>query len=153
MARAKGTFFRRVNDLLAETPKESIKGVVKVDQVYAHYQHAHPEFRHPDGGKAFYLRDPLFHNVDDYLDRLGDSALDADEGLGDAMIENMEGLSREVFEQAPMEFGDLRASGHPSVEVDGQTVYDRPPNTARLTEEDLKAKHEVSRLFDPDRYK
>lgn len=147
-----GTFVDNMDRLLRETP-DRIEGRVEVDQVYAHYQHEHPEFHHPDGGQAFYLTEPLYAKADRYLKHVADSAINA-KGLGvrQAMIENMEDLSREVYERAPWEFGDLRASGHPIVEEDGTVVYDREPLCKRLDPEELAIKSHLRYLFDPNRY-
>ncbi len=56
------------------------------------------------------------------------------------MISAAEHLSGEVARLAPVEFGDLRGSGHPVVTDDGETIYDRPPLVGRLSKEELKAK-------------
>jgi hypothetical protein len=130
-------------------------GGVEVDQIYAHWQHDHPEFYHPDDGKAFYLRDPLFSGVNGYMQKLADNVVHSDgtSTLNEAMAENMEDLSTHgVYIQAPLEFGDLKGSGHPTVTSDGETVYDRAPLVARLTEEEIKDKNKLSRLLDPHRY-
>lgn len=148
----KGDFARSLDRLIEETPTR-LTGHVEVNQVYAHYQHEHPEFHHPDGGGAFYLKEPLYVKVGDYLARLGRGAVTKRGGeLRKAMIDNMEALSREVYDRAPWEFGDLRASGHPSVEENGHIVYDRPPNVHRLSEEELRIKHHLRYLYDPHRY-
>lgn len=145
-------FTDSMDRLLAETP-DRIEGGVEVDQVYAHYQHAHPEFHHPDGGQAFYLSEPLYAKSDRYLERLAEGAI-TEQGIGlrQAMIDNMEDLSLEVYERAPWEFGDLRASGHPTVTEDGETVYDREPNVHRLDPDELAIKSHLRYLFDPQRY-
>lgn len=144
-----GTFIAGIEELLKKTP-ERVVGRVEVDQVYAHYQHEHPEFHHPDGGQAFYLRDPLFGKAGRYLRRLSQGAVHGE--LVKAMTENMEDLSLEVYQRAPWEFGDLRASGHPTVWADGALVYDRPPLCRRLSAEELKIKSHLRYLFDPNRY-
>ena len=58
------------------------------------------------------------------------------------MIRSVENLAEEggVAKLAPVELGDLKSSGHPTVESDGHVVYDRPPRQHRLTEQELKAK-------------
>lgn len=149
----KGEFGASMDRLLEQTPTR-VTGHVEVNQVYAHYQHEHPEFHHPDGGQAFYLKEPLYVKAGEYLVRLARRAI-TKRGveLRKAMIDNMEDLSLEVFHRAPWEFGDLRASGHPTVEEDGQVVYDRPPMIHRLSEEELKIKHHLRYLYDPHRYK
>lgn len=144
-----GTFIAGMDELIAKTP-QTVTGHVEVDQVYAHYQHEGVSFHHPDGGQAMYLKEPLFVKVGDYMDRLARGACTGD--LVQAMIDNMEDLSNEVYDRAPWEFGDLRASGHPWVEADGATVYDRPPMVKRLSEADLKIKSHLRYLLDPHRY-
>jgi hypothetical protein len=52
-----------------------------------------------------------------------------------------------VASHAPLEYGDLRDSGHPSVTEGEATIYDRAPRQGRLTEDELKAKY---RLHHPD---
>lgn len=148
-----GTFGEGIDRLLEQTPAHT-KGVVEVDQVYAHYQHEHPEFHHPDGGEAFYLKTPLFAKCRVYLDEIARGAI-TKEGVQiiDEMADRMEDLSREVYERAPLEFGDLKGSGHPYVVADNTIVRDRPPNVTRLEGFDLKAKSHLRYLFDPDRYK
>mgnify|MGYP003624032472 CR=1 FL=1 len=131
-----GSFVDGIQKLLDATP-DKVTGHVVVDQVYAHYQHEHPEFHHPDGGQAFYLSEPLALKAHEYFGRLGREAVHG--RLKEAMIENVEDLSKEVYNRAPWEFGDLRASGHPIVEEDGHVVYDRPPMCRRLTEDELDA--------------
>lgn len=61
------------------------------------------------------------------------------------MISSVEALAEEdgVARVAPIELGDLRASGHPTVESDGHVIYDRPPRQHRLTEDELKVKGEA----------
>lgn len=62
--------------------------------------------------------------------------------LNQAMADNMENLSGEVERLAPIEFGPLHWSGHPTVTSQGETVYDRAPIAARLTEAELRALHD-----------
>ena len=147
-----GDFVKNLQRLIDQTPRE-VKGGVKVNQVYAHYQHAHPEFRHPSGGEAFYLTTPLFAKVDKYMRAIGEACITKDGvNLVQPMADQMEDLSTEVYNRAPWEFGDLRASGNPWVEADGEVWYDRPPNCARLSEDELKIKDHLRYLTDPHRY-
>lgn len=109
--------------------------------MYARYQHL-PEgldLRHPRGGQALYLSQPLLDNHPRYLQTYADRLLE-DGGVG-AMIGNVEDLAENggVAARAPILWSNLRASGHPSVTSDGVTVYDRPPRQHRLSEEELKA--------------
>lgn len=150
-----GTFGDGIDRLRDSVGGGKLVGTVEVNQVYAHYQHAHPEFAHPDGGKAFYLRDPLFAGAGDYLEQLATSAWDESghSELNEAMIANMEDLSLQVFVEAPVEFNDLRRSGHPVVTDDGAVVYDRAPEVGRLSKDDLKLKTRIRNIVDPHRYR
>lgn len=143
-------FVDNIDQLIEATP-DRVKGSVEVDQVYAHYQHEHPEFHHPDGGGAFYLRDPLLMRYRTWYKRLADAAHRGK--LREAMSEVVEAISLEVYDRAPWEFGDLRASGHPSVTENGTVVYDRKPNVHRLDPQELADKSHLRYLFDPHRYK
>lgn len=150
---ASGSFDEGVDRFLATLP-DKVKGFVEVDQVYAHYQHEHPEFHHPDGGEAFYLTTPLFGKVGKFMATLARSAITPrGSDIVDGMMDAMEALSLEVYERAPWEFADLRASGHPYVMADGAIVRDRPPNCHRLSKAELKIKSDLSRLLWPNRYK
>ena len=61
------------------------------------------------------------------------------------MEECVEDLAEDgdVASHAPLEYGDLRDSGHPSVTEAGATVYDREPRQGRLSPEELKAKYRL----------
>lgn len=150
--RVASTFFERIDHLSEQVGHGSIEAKVEVDQVYAHYQEVHPEFRHPQGGQAFYLRDGLYENMDRYMGTAAERLVTPEGSeIKTAMKDVSEHLSREVFERAPREWGDLRASGHPTVTDNGEVIYDRPPNVGRLSEEELRAKHRAGELFPFDR--
>lgn len=53
-----------------------------------------------------------------------------------------------VYDHAPVEFGDLRESGHPTVTDEGHTTYDRPPLVPRLSEAELREKNQLRDVFD-----
>lgn len=133
------TFGDRMAELAEKVGRGKLTGSVEVDQVYAQYQHEGLDLKHPNGGQAKYLGEPLFANTDRYMERLTEAVLDGD--LDQAMIQNMEHLSGEVEKKAPVDIGNLRESGHPVVVSDGVTVYDRAPVQRRLTEQELKALH------------
>lgn len=145
-----GTFQDRIDYLIEQVGKAHLKGTVEYNQIYAHYQHEHPDFKHPQGGKAFFLRDPLFAGVNEAMAHLADRAI-LPEGskIQTAMADNMEKLSTRARDESPVEFGDLRDSGHPVVVSDGRTIYDRAPVAHRLTEQELKSKAKLRRLLDP----
>jgi hypothetical protein len=134
-----GTFAEQLGKLRELTGAPGrIEAQVVVDQVYAHYQHEHVEFRHPVGGQAKYLEAPLMASYRDYLEDYARTVLS--DGGHDAVKRSVEHLSDQVELLAPVEWADLRRSGHPSVSQAGRLLYDRPPKQARLTEEELRAK-------------
>jgi hypothetical protein len=139
-----GTFQAKMDQLDAIVGHGEVEGKVIVDQVYAKYQHEGLDLKHPAGGGPKYLGGPLLIQHREYYGRIADRLLDA--GPIGPMIANVEDLSLQVFENAPIEFGDLRASGHPSVKDGGAMVYDRAPNCHRLTREELRAKGDLRRL-------
>lgn len=148
-----GTFVERITHLMHAVGTGRLRGTIEVDQVYAHNQHEHPEYKHPDGGEAFYLTKPLFEHMAAMMQHLANRAITEDgTAIHDAMADNMERMSREVYLRAPWEFGDLRASGHPSVTQNGEVKYDRPPNVGRLNDAELRVKNRLRYLFDPHRY-
>lgn len=134
-----GTFSERIDALRTMTGRgQRLQGSVVVDQVYAKYQHERVELHHPRGGSAKYLERPLMGHYRDYLSDYAKTVLH--DGGQPAMKRSMEHLSDQVELTAPVEWNDLRKSGHPSVEQGGRTIYDRAPKAARLTAEELKAK-------------
>lgn len=132
-----GTFGDRLADLADQVGHGTLIGRVEVDQVYAKIQHEDLSYHHPRGGGPLYLQQPLYDSSNTSLQRLADHALAGD--LTRAMADGMEGLSDKVAEYAPVEFDNLRRSGHPTVTSDGAVVYDRPPQVPRLTEDELRA--------------
>lgn len=146
------SFDERIDHLSEQVGHGTLSMKLEVDQVYAHYQEVGADFRHPEGGQAFYLRDTLYVDNDKHLESLAARAVTPEGSeLKSAAIGVSEDLSQGVFKRAPLEFGDLKASGHPTVTDDGAVIYDRPPNVHRLSEEELRIKHGVRRLFPFDR--
>jgi len=131
------TFGDRMISLGDQVGHGTLTGRVEVDQVYAHVQHEELSYHHPRGGGPLYLQQPLYDSSNTSLQRLADHTLDGD--LTRAMADSMEELSDKVAEHAPVEFDNLRRSGHPTVTSDGAVVYDRPPQVPRLTEDELRA--------------
>lgn len=141
-----GSFVERISELIDAVGDGPIQGKVEYDQIYAHYQHEGLDFKHPQGGEAEYLRRPALGNVNSYMHRLAEEAV-TEQGsrLTEGMIEVTEDLAQESERRAPFEFGALRGSSHPSVESNGEVVYDRPPENPRLSEAELKARRQHRR--------
>lgn len=145
------TFEERIDKLTEQVGETTLRGQVDVDQVYAQYQHEGLDLRHPRGGQAKYLEQPLFERARDYVQRLADEVLTGH--LQEAMEDNMEDLAGQVFTLAPVEFSDLRSSAHPTVRrLGGPALYDRPPMVARLTATQLRAKSRLRDLGDSFRW-
>jgi hypothetical protein len=138
------TFAEGTNELLVLVGAGDLEGRIVVDQIYAQNQHESVWFKHPAGGKAKYLSEPLLSSAPRMLQHLANHVLHG--SLVDAMADNMEHMSKEVYDNAPWEFADLRASGHPLVSENGSVVYDRPPAMHRLTPSELKAKDDLRAL-------
>lgn len=146
---AESSFFDRIKELQERVPKHDVKAVCEVDQVYAHYQHEDISYHrdgtpsgtlhYKNGGGAKYLERPWLDAQEHMMKHFADGLLE-EHGLQDAATDIAEDGARMVFENAPLEFGDLRESGHPTVEVDGVVVYDRPPVSPRLSEAELREK-------------
>lgn len=135
------TFVAALKELGERVGEGHLIGRVEVDQVYAQFQHEGLDLNHPRGGQAKYLEQPLFAGHRTYLERVAANVLDGD--VVAAMASSMESLSAEVFKLAPVEFYDLRASGHPYVVRTGAIEYDRPPTQPRLTSAQLAAKNQL----------
>jgi hypothetical protein len=138
-----GTFAERVKELKRQTgAPEKLEMTCTVDQVYAHYQHEHMELRHPRGGTAKFLEQPLYDHYREYLTEYGRNVLR--DGGQRSLGESADHLSDQVEMRAPREWGDLMRSGHPHVEQGERTLHDRPPKVRRLSEGELRAKSKAT---------
>lgn len=137
-------FEDRITQLITQVGGGKLVGSVRVDQVYAKYQHERLDLKHPSGGGAKYLERPLYDESRGIMADLARNVLHGD--LVAVMASGMEKVSRGVFEHAPFEFGDLKASGHPRVKDGGVIAYDRQPMRRRLTKTELRAKSHIRNL-------
>jgi hypothetical protein len=131
------TFAEGCAELEALVGTGELTGTVEVSQIYAKWIHEGINFHFKRGGQALYLQTPLMERYSAYLEDYAKTVL-IDGGQG-AFKRAVEDLSGAVAELAPVEFGNLRASGHPTVTDDGVIIYDRPPLQHRMTEEELRA--------------
>jgi len=135
-----GTFVERIGHLAREIGFGDLRGRVEFDQIYAAYQHNDLSLKHPHGGQGNYLGGTLLENSGRYMRMLADMAVTPDGSqLEDAMVAVVEDLSARSESRAPIQFGNLRNSGHPSVTDRGSVVYDRPPRSPRLSEAEIRA--------------
>jgi len=125
----------RVQELVGDG---TLRGQVVVDQAYAQNQHETVWFKHPHGGQAHFLSEPLLSGASFYLERIARGLLD--DGPVTAMRGVTEDLCEQVRDKAPRDHGYLRESAQPFVYDDGKLVYTRPPAQRRLTDEELDAR-------------
>lgn len=117
--------------------KKKLVGKLRVDQVYARYQHERMDLRHPRGGYPKYLWLALTIGKEQMVERLAKSVLET--GPVEGMKRAMEDQDKRLHRYAPVDFNNLRNSGNPQVWDNGAKVYDRPARQPRMTEEQLKA--------------
>lgn len=142
-----GDFDARMQHLIDSAGVGVLTAEVTVDQVYAKYQELRDDLRIHLEGQHHYLRDSLFEQSDDVMREWADGLVTADgSDIRSATGRNAERVSQGVFERAPLEFGDLKASGHPVAYDNGAVIYNRPPMVPRLSEAELEAKGDVRRL-------
>ena len=125
---------RRLQDLVG-TGK--LRGVLRVDQVYAKYQHERLDLHHPRGGGAKYLQRPLYEHHQQWLQWLARSVLDGE--LEETMARCMESFNSAMSRTTPIQFNNLRRSGNPRVYSNGRLVYNRTPHQRRLSARELQA--------------
>lgn len=134
------SFFDRIDDLSDAVGQGDLEGSVEFNQAYAQDQHETESYRHPRGGQAHYLSEPLFDSADDFMSTLASGAItESGSSLTEAMVENVEELADESEALAPVRYDNLDRSAHPVVTDQGDPVYDRPPEQRRLTEEEREA--------------
>jgi len=139
-----GRFEDRIRLLEQQVGGGKLEIKVVVDQIYAKFQHERLDLRHPSGGGPKYLTRALYGAAPAGLQHMARAVLDGH--LREAAVDVAERVVTGVYENAPFEFGDLRASGAPTVKDGGRIYYRRPPNRKRLTKSELRAKSYVRRL-------
>jgi len=144
---AGGDFEARMEHLIASTGVGVLRAEVIVDQVYAKYQELRDDLELHGGGQHHYTRDALFDQVPRIMEYLASRML-TPEGceLKDAVAEVARMLVTGVWERAPFEFGDLKASGAAHAYDDGAEYLNEPPGVHRLSKEELRAKGDLRRL-------
>jgi hypothetical protein len=139
-----GTFDRRMRELAQMVGGGNLRGNVRVNQAYAQDQHETLYYKHPFGGEAKYLTNGLMEEYPTALQSIARDLLAV--GPRPAMIDFVEALSHQVYVRAPVEFADLKASGHPRVFDGHPLIYDRPPNQRRLTNAENDAKSDLREM-------
>lgn len=136
-----GTFQQRTAVLLRRVGEGKIEASVRVDQVYAQNQHQSAHFKHPNGGGAFYLANPLKENAATYLQWVARDMFN--EPMRRIFKDVAIDLNIHVKNNAPQFMSELGWSGEPRVKESGKFVF-RGPHVKRLTKTQLRIK---SRLW------
>lgn len=140
-------FNSRMDALAEQVGVGVLSAQVVVDQVYAKYQELRDDLELHGGGRHHYTRDALFDNVDRLMEMYAEALITEDgSDLKSAAEKVAEAIAAGVYQGAPFEFGDLKASPHPTVTDDGEVIYDRAPAMHRLDEDELRAKGDLRRL-------
>jgi hypothetical protein len=141
------TFEERMTHLIDSVGPGNLTAEVIVDQVYAKYQELRDDLVLHGGGQHHYTRDSLYEELEWIMGELAAHLLTADgSDIRSGIINVAEKLAQGVYERAPFEFGDLKASGAPHAYDNGAEIYTRPPGVHRLTREELRAKGDLRRL-------
>lgn len=134
---AQGTFNERILELQRRVGQGKITAEVRVDQIYAQYQHQRLDLRHPRGGGPMYLTNAIMANQAKYYKQIADVVLN--KPLVPVVIRIANNLSRESQKRTPIFLADLRKSHQPIVKESGRVVY-RGPARRRLNKTELRAK-------------
>lgn len=129
-----------IQDLINRTTGPRIKSTVTVNQPYAQDQHETLYYKHPRGGKAKFLEEPLFANHPKWIQEFANGLLRPKADAEDGWAKVGRRLKSEVPKNAPVEFGDLRQSAGLEVRSGSSVVVNEPPAQPRLTESELDAK-------------
>jgi|SRR5688500_2512527 len=125
------TGWRRVAD---QVGRGTLRGRIKVNQIYAQDQHENPTYSHDDGGMK-YLTRPLLANYQRYYRGLAGQMLGGTPVVG--MRWAIGDLNVRMRASAPKEHGYLGNSGEVWVYDNGRVAWHRPPVQKRLTQQEL----------------
>lgn len=130
-----------LEDLIRRTTGPRIKSTTTVNQPYAQDQHETMYYRHPRGGMAKYLENPMFAEYREWLQDFANGVLDEGADIEQDWANKVgRALQGVVKKNAPREFGDLMDSAALLVKSGGTIVMDLPAKQGRLSEQELDAK-------------
>lgn len=140
-------FTARMQHLIDACGHGTLTAEVVVDQVYAKYQELRDDLVLHGGGRHHYTRDALFDHVDEFMTELAARLVTEDGSDVRGAVQHIaEKLVLGVYEYAPFEFGDLKASGAGHAYDNGAEYWHREPGVHRLTPSELRAKGDLRRL-------
>lgn len=134
-----GDFRERLEALRELVGEGTVQATVTNDQIYSLYQHERADLKHPHGGKAFYLRDPLLAGQDRYFQGVADRLLE--EGPVEPMIDAAKDLIDASAIETPKDLSILARSFSGEVTDDGASVWDQPAEVPRLSDDELSELH------------
>lgn len=126
-----GSFVERIEELKKLVGKGTISGEVKVSQLYARRQHQNPQYAHPGGGQAFYLRDALNDEARSHLARVAQGLYRGN--IQSDFIGFVERTASTASDLTPQELGTLKGSGSTKVKVQGRIIYSRSARIGKLS--------------------
>lgn len=129
-----------IRDLLDRTGGPKVKATVVVDQPYAQDQHETLYYKHPSGGQAKYLEEPMYAEHPKWIQEFANGLLNSKESAARGWGGVGRALKGVVAKKAPIDFGDLRKSAGLTVKEGAEVVITEPPIQPRLTEAELDAK-------------
>lgn len=132
-----------LQDLIDRTAGPRVVARVKVDQIYAKYQHESLDLRH-SSGQAKYLEAPLFENAGQIVQKFANRVLVRGTNTavewGKHVGQPVHGYVKRF---APKMFGDLSQSASLTVKEGSAVVYSIPATQQRLTKVQLRAKDKL----------
>jgi hypothetical protein len=134
-----GDFVARIDELLERVGDGRLRGEVRVDQVYAAYQHFRKDLRHRVGN-AEYLSRPLNTEYRSYFQSVADHVLEP-AGPVHGMVVATESLANSAATQTPVDQFNLARSQAVTVRDQGAVAYHRDARQRRLSEAELRALH------------
>lgn len=129
-------FQERTDELIDRVGQGRLRGTVRVDQVYAAYQHFREDLNHRVG-MARYLSYPLADGYRRYFQAIADEVLEPG-GPVHGMVQACEALAHAAATKTPVQDFNLARSQGVVVRDQGAVVYRREPRQRRLSEAELR---------------
>jgi hypothetical protein len=130
-------FEERIRELIDRVGEGRLRGTVRVDQVYAAYQHFREDLRHRVG-MARYLSFPLSDGYRHYFQSIADHVLEP-AGPVHGMVQACESLAHSAATRTPILHNNLARSQAVTVRDRGAVVYHRDARQRRLSEAELRS--------------
>jgi hypothetical protein len=139
MPTTKGTFIRRTEKLQERIGSGKVQAGVRVDQIYAQYQHERMDLKHYGIGGPKFLSTALMQNHVKWLEQIG-RHLYSPLGVNHWMERIAINMASESKRRTPMFLSDLRKSHEARVKEHGRFIYRDGTVRPRLHKSELRAK-------------